>query len=117
MTSRHNPPVRQTVRYCFTFLETVIRSNRLVISGTVSDKIERYATIRAWDSTIKLDVTVILRSTVWLDLRYAVQNRQRPACTPKSLRRLVYVFRLTSFLTRHVPPTLSYASAVPELYH
>ena len=32
---------RQTVRYRFTFLETVTRSNRLVFNGTVSDKIRR----------------------------------------------------------------------------
>ena len=44
MTLRYNAQIRQTVRYRFTFLETVTRSNRLVFNGTVSDKIERYAT-------------------------------------------------------------------------
>ena len=57
---------------------------------------------------------MILRSTVRLDLRYAAQDRHRPACRPKSLRRLVYVFRLSSFLLFYVLPTLSYASTVRE---
>ena len=66
------------------------------------------------DSTSKLDLTVILRFTVQLDLRHASQDRHRPACTPKSLRRLMYVFRLTSFLLLDVPSPFSYASTVRE---
>ena len=41
---------------------------------------------------------MILSFTVRLDLRHAAQNRHRPACTPKSLRRGVYVFHKNSFL-------------------
>ena len=55
-----------------------------------------------------------LRYTVRLDLRYAAQDRHRAACTPKSSRCLVYVFRLTSFLLVYVPPTLPYAATVRE---
>ena len=114
MTLLHTPPVRQTVRYRLTFYETVTRSNRSVFNGTVSDKIERLAT----DQRTGLDYLIRLggntASTVRLDLRYAAQDRHRPACTPKSSRRLVHVFRLTSFLLVSVPLTLSYASTVRE---
>ena len=59
--------------------------------------------INARGSTSTFDLTVILRYTVRSDLRYAAQDRRRPACTPKSSRRLVYVFGLTSFLLVYVP--------------
>ena len=44
--------------------------------------------INARESTSKLDLTVLLRFTIRIDLRYGAQDRHRPVCTPKSLRRL-----------------------------
>ena len=41
---------------------------------------------------------MILRFKVRLGLRYAAQDYHNSACTPKSLRRFVYEFRLTSIL-------------------
>ena len=56
-----------------------------------------------------------LRYTVRLDLRYAAQDRHRPACTAKSSKRLVYVFSPNVVSTRlRSTFTLSYASTVRE---
>ena len=56
-----------------------------------------------------------LRYSVRRDLRYAAQDRHRPACTTKSSRRLVYVFSPNVVSTRLRPTfTFSYAPKVRE---